>query len=49
MAKRNKLALFLHRNITSRLIKDPAIQALGLISGIKYNLGIAKEGIDYYE
>ena len=29
-------------------VKNPAIQTMGLISGIKYSLGIAKECKDFW-
>lgn len=45
--KRNKITKWLHFNITCKLFKDPAITALGLVSGIRYNLGLAKEGRDF--
>lgn len=42
-----KIAKWLHFNITCKLIQDPAITALGFVSGIRYNLGLAKEGRDF--
>lgn len=45
----NNLKKWFHFNIVCKITNDPAIKALGLISGIRYNLGIAKEGVDYTE
>lgn len=48
--KRSKLSIWVHENITCRIFKnDVEIYAMGLVSGIRYKLGIAKEGIDYWE
>ena len=47
MRKTNKFENWFHKNITCKLTKNPAILAMGLISGIRYNLGIAKEGVDF--
>lgn len=46
--KDNKLYRWIYKNITCRIFKnDTAICVMGLFSGIKYKLGIAKEGIDF--
>lgn len=42
-----RIKKWIHYNIVCKLTKNPAIKACGLISGIKYNLGIAKEGVDF--
>ncbi len=47
MKKPNKIQTWIHKNITCKLFTDPAILTMGLVSGIKYNLGIAKEGVDF--
>lgn len=37
-----------HENIICRIFKnDTAICVMGLVSGIKYKLGVAKEGVDF--
>lgn len=46
--KNNKLQSWIHENIICRIFKnDTAICVMGLFSGIKYKLGVAKEGIDF--
>ena len=47
MRRPTKIEKYIHYNIICRLTKDPAILAMGLIGGIKYNLGLAKEGRDF--
>ena len=49
MRQPGRIAKWFHTHITMRLFKNPAIRALGLYSGIRYNLGIAREGRDYID
>jgi len=49
MKNPSKLERFIHTNIICKIVKDPAIQAMGIVSGIRYNLGIAKPGRDYID
>lgn len=42
-----KLNSWIHRNIIMRLTDNAAIRVFGLVGGIKYMLGLAKEGVDF--
>lgn len=49
MREPNKIQKMIHYNIICKIFKDPAIQAMGIVSGVRYNLGIAKPGRDFIE
>ncbi|MBO4847196.1 MAG: hypothetical protein J5525_13000 [Lachnospiraceae bacterium] len=38
---------WIRRNIIMRLTDNAAIKVFGLVGGIKYMLGLAKEGVDF--